>query len=206
MTEDPRERPRLLIVAGPNGAGKTTITDAGLAHKWFQGCEYINPDVIAQQEFGNWNDPESVLKAARLATERREACLRENRSVAFETVFSTREKVEFVNRGIEAGFFVRLFFVGTDGPEINASRVARRMLQGGHEVPLQKILNRWSRSILSCAEVARRVHRLYIYDNSLEDAPARLILRASSGTIVRSYAPGRDWMNPIVAELSTSIG
>jgi len=45
--------PRLLIVAGPNGAGKTTVTDAGLAHRWFEGCEYINPDLIAQRELGD---------------------------------------------------------------------------------------------------------------------------------------------------------
>ncbi|MBK8254482.1 MAG: hypothetical protein IPK82_17670 [Polyangiaceae bacterium] len=63
--------------------------------------------------------------AARLATESREACLREGRSLAFETVFSASDKVEFVRRGIAAGFFLRLFFVGTDGPEINAARVAR---------------------------------------------------------------------------------
>jgi len=44
------ERPRLLVVAGPNGAGKTTITERGLAHEWFDGCEYVNPDLIAQEE------------------------------------------------------------------------------------------------------------------------------------------------------------
>ena len=35
-------RPRLLVVAGPNGAGKTTITERGLAHEWFGGCEYVS--------------------------------------------------------------------------------------------------------------------------------------------------------------------
>jgi predicted ABC-type ATPase len=77
-----------LVIAGPNGAGKTTITERGLAHEWFHGCEYVNPDAIAQDELGDWNDPATVLRAAQLAPERREACLREGRSVAFETVFS----------------------------------------------------------------------------------------------------------------------
>jgi predicted ABC-type ATPase len=78
------------FVAGPNGAGKTTVTERGLLHQWFGGCEYVNPDLIAQQELGDWNDPAAVLQAARIATERREACLREGRSLAFETVFSGR--------------------------------------------------------------------------------------------------------------------
>lgn len=202
MSPPAADRPRLLIVAGPNGAGKTTVTDAGLAHQWFDGCEYVNPDVIAQRELGDWNDPKAVLKAAQMATDRREACLRDGRSLAFETVFSGPDKIDFVCRGIAAGFFVRLFFVGTDSPEINAARVARRMLQGGHEVPIRKILDRWSRSIANCAAVATLVNRLYLYDNSVDDRAAQLVLRATAGTVVRQYGPGRPWMAPIIAELT----
>lgn len=61
-------KPRLIVVAGPNGSGKTTITEQGLAHQWFKGCHYINPDLIANQEFAGWNDVDSVLKAAHKAT------------------------------------------------------------------------------------------------------------------------------------------
>src|SRR4029077_8857189 len=68
------------------------ITERGLAHEWFHDCEYVNPDTIAQDELGDWNDPAIVLRAAQLATERREACLREGRSLAFETVFSAADK------------------------------------------------------------------------------------------------------------------
>lgn len=199
-------RPRLLIVAGPNGAGKTTVTEAGLAHQWFEGCEYINPDNIAQRELGDWNDPKAVLRAAQLAAERREACLREGRSLAFETVFSAPDKVDFVRRGIAAGFFVRLFFVGTDSPEINAARVARRMLQGGHEVPIRKIIDRWSRSIANCVAVATLVDRLYLYDNSVDDVAAQLVLRASAGKVTRQYGPGRAWMVSIADELDQAPG
>lgn len=201
MSAEETTRPRLLIVAGPNGTGKTTVTDAGLAHQWFEGCEYINPDLIAQRELGDWNDPSAVLKAAQLATERRETCLRERRSLAFETVFSAPDKVDFVRRGMAAGFFVRLFFVGTDSPEINAARVARRMLQGGHEVPIRKILDRWARSITNCALVGTLVDRLYVYDNSVDGRAAHLVLRASQGALARQYEPARSWMAPILAGL-----
>jgi len=49
MNDSLTYRPRLLVLAGPNGAGKTMITERGLAHEWFGGCEYVNPDVIAQR-------------------------------------------------------------------------------------------------------------------------------------------------------------
>jgi len=196
------ERPRLLVVAGPNGAGKTTVTEAGLRHRWFAGCTYVNPDLIAQRELGDWNDPTAVLQAARLAGERREACVLERRSLAFETVFSAPDKIDFVRRAIAAGFFVRLFFVGTDGPEINAARVARRMLEGGHEVPIRKIIDRWSKSIANAAAVAAEVDRLYIYDNSVDGRDAQLVLRAASGQIIRQYQPPHAWMAPVLERLS----
>jgi predicted ABC-type ATPase len=59
------EQSRMLLVAGPNGSGKTTVTERGLAHEWFTGCECINPDFIARDEFGDWNSPAAVMQAAK---------------------------------------------------------------------------------------------------------------------------------------------
>lgn len=60
-------RPTLCIVARPNGSGKTTTTMQLLESEWSADSLYINPDNIAQQTFGDWNSPEAVMKAARLA-------------------------------------------------------------------------------------------------------------------------------------------
>ena len=200
----PSEQPRLLLVAGPNGAGKTTVTERGLAHEWFSGCEYINPDFIARDEFGDWNSPEAVLRAANLAQKRREHCLTEHRSLAFESVFSGADKVDFVRRARTAGFFTRVFFVATADPSINASRVARRVMQGGHDVPIQKIISRHFRSIANCALIACEVDRLYLYDNSIDGTQAALVLRASEGKIVKQYCSSPEWMEPIIEALDHS--
>ena len=69
-------------------------------------CEYINPDFIAQNKFGNWNSPEAVIKAANFAKSLRENCLKNLMDMAFETVFSTEEKVDFVMRAKSTGFFI----------------------------------------------------------------------------------------------------
>lgn len=195
-------RPRLLVVAGPNGSGKTTVTEAGLLHEWFEGCEYVNPDIIAQ-EFGDWNDPALVVRAANEAAKRRSACIAERRSLAFESVFSAPDKPEFVISALEAGYFVRLFFVSTSDPAINVERVAQRVLLGGHSVPTDKIIKRWSRSISNCAAVAPFVDRLYLYDNSATDADARLVLRATSGVVEKLYGDESlpAWTAPITAVL-----
>jgi predicted ABC-type ATPase len=194
-------KPRVLLVAGPNGSGKTTITERGLAHEWFDGCEYVNPDLIARDEFGDWNSPKAILQAANLAQTRRENCLESGASLAFESVFSGQDKVDFLERAKQRGFFIRVFFVATDSPTINAARVARRVMQGGHDVPIGKIVSRYFRSIANCASVAPLVDRLYLYDNLVEDAEARLVLRASEGKVIRIYQEPPPWMHPILAEL-----
>jgi predicted ABC-type ATPase len=199
-----KDKPRLIVVAGPNGSGKTTITEKLLRHEWMGGCVYINPDVIAQQEFGGWNSQEAFIKAANRAKEMREECLSNLTSMAFETVFSIPEKVEFVQRAQAAGFFIRLFFVCTNDPSINAQRVALRVMQGGHDVPIPKIISRYYRSIANCVETIARVDRAYFYDNSETDVDPSLVFRVSDGKIARIYREMVPWAKNIADSLPRS--
>lgn len=194
-------KPRLIVVAGPNGAGKTSITEQLLRHEWMGGCEYVNPDYIARDEFGDWNAPDAVLKAANRAGQVRERCLSEGRSLAFETVLSMPDKIAFMQQAKQAGFFVRLFFVGTDDPSINAKRVAMRVMEGGHDVPIGKIIARYTRSLANCSVAARIADRAYIYDNSIESAPARLLFRTSDGKLVKRYGGINPWAGEILREI-----
>jgi len=86
------KKPELVVVAGPNGSGKTSITDQLLIHTWTENCRYINPDVIAQNEFGDWNSPEASLKAARKAEQLRETCLLEKSSSRLKRSFPLQIK------------------------------------------------------------------------------------------------------------------
>lgn len=194
-------KPRLIVVAGPNGTGKTSITEQLLRHEWMGGCEYVNPDYIARDEFGDWNAPGAVMKAAVRAAEIRERCLREGRSLAFETVLSMPDKVDFIQRARQAGFFVRLFFVGTDDPSINAKRVALRVMEGGHDVPIGKIIARYTRSLANCSVAARIADRVYVYDNSVDNAPARLLFRMGEGKLIKDYGHINPWALEILREI-----
>lgn len=195
-------RPRLIVVAGPNGAGKTSITEQLLRHEWMGGCEYVNPDFIARDEFGDWNAPEAVQRAALRAAEIREDCVREGRSLAFETVLSMPDKLDFIARAKAAGFFVRLFFVGTDDPSINAKRIALRVMEGGHEVPIGKIISRYARSLANCLAAIRLADRTYLYDNSVENASARLLFRTVDGRLYKHYGAINPWALEILNKIA----
>jgi len=181
------DKPRLIIVAGPNGSGKTTITREGLGHQWFKGCLYLNPDDIAQQEFSGWNDSQSSLKAAKKATKIRYEAIESHRSLALETVFSSPEKLEFIKYAKQQGYFIRLFFICTESPLINASRVAQRVIEGGHEVPISKIISRYYKSLINAYRSLECVDRLYLYDNTQDDTNPKLVSRFSEGELAKSY-------------------
>lgn len=192
-------RPTLCIVAGPNGSGKTTTTIQLLESEWSEDSLYINPDNIAQETFGDWNSPEAVLKAAHLATEKRYECLEQKKDFVFETVFSSDEKLEFVRKAKAAGFFIRLFFVCTKDPEINVLRITKRFLEGGHEVPISKIISRYYKSIANAAQAIELVDRAYIYDNSVEDELPQLIYRTVDGKVFKQYTDNvPEWAESLV--------
>ncbi len=105
--------------------------------------QYRNPDEIARDRFREWNSPEAVLSADRWTEARRESLLRARAGIAFKTVFSASDKLNFLHRACAAGYFTRIFFVGTADPRINAARVADRVIRGGHTVPIEKIVSRY---------------------------------------------------------------
>lgn len=193
--------PVLLVVAGPNGSGKTTVTVRLRAEHWSEGVEYINPDDIARDRFGNWNSPNAVLDAARWATARREELLAAHSGIAFETVFSAPDKLEFLARARDAGFFVRLFFIGTCDPRINAARVADRVIRGGHSVPIEKIVTRFERSLANLPLAIELAHRAYIFDNSEDGVDARLCARTENARLRKVYGNLPDWVATVALPL-----
>lgn len=194
-------RPALLVVAGPNGAGKTTVTVQLRQDQWTHGVEYLNPDDVARDRFGDWNSPEATLQAARWTTARREELLAASRGIAFETVFSTSDKLDFLARAKSKGYFVRMFFIGTSDPRINAARVADRVMQGGHSVPIDKIISRYVRSMANLTPALAVADRAYVYDNSIDGVEARLCARTIDGELRKIYGPLPDWVGDALVGL-----
>jgi len=195
-------KPVLLVIAGPNGAGKTTVTARLREERWSQGVEYLNPDEVARDRFGDWNSPHAVLEAARWTEARREELLAAGLGVAFETVLSTPGKLDFVARAKSRGYFVRVFFIGTSDPRINAARVAGRVMEGGHSVPIEKIISRYARSLANLPAVVRLSDRVYVYDNSVDGSEARLCVRTQDGLLRKVYGALPEWVSDATASLA----
>lgn len=87
-------------------------------------------------------------------------------SFTFETVMSSPDKVAFLHKAQQFGYRTYLYYVATEDPDINISRVRYRVKMGGHPVPEDKILSRYFRSLDLLREAIRYSNRAYIFDNS----------------------------------------
>ena len=72
-------------------------------------------------------------------------------------------------------------------PEINVRRITQRYLNGGHEVPISKIISRYYKSLLNIGKAISLVDRVYICDNSIENQIPRLLFRTVNGTLFKQY-------------------
>jgi predicted ABC-type ATPase len=96
----------------------------------------------------------------------RHKLLEQRISFTFETVMSHPSKVEFLEQAQQEGYRTYLYFIATDDPAINISRVRNRVTQGGHDVPENKIVSRYERSLDLLMGAIRHTNRAYIFDNS----------------------------------------
>lgn len=87
-------------------------------------------------------------------------------SFTFETVMSSEDKVVFLKKAQDAGYRTYLYFVATQDPAINISRVQNRVKLGGHSVPEDKIISRYYRSMKLLSKAIKYTDRAYIFDNS----------------------------------------
>jgi predicted ABC-type ATPase len=167
--------PIFLMFAGPNGSGKSTITQAFRDRGLFP-ANYVNADEIAKTLLGS--SEEIGYQAAQMAEVQRQELMRRRQSLAFETVMSHPSKLALLEQAQLLGYQVILVFVGTNNPQINVERVALRVQQGGHDVPTDKVIARYHRTLQLLPRALELANTAYIFDNT---QTAELILQVVDG-------------------------
>ena len=134
-------KPILYIIAGCNGAGKTTASYSVLPD--LLNCrEFVNADEIAKG-LSPFN-PESVaIEAGKLMLQRINLLLCQRKTFAIETTLATRSYASLIKRAHEKGYQVVLLFFWLSSPEMAIERVAKRVSEGGHNIPTETIIRRY---------------------------------------------------------------
>ena len=117
--------------------------------------------------------------AADLSEFIRQRLLANGVSFTYETVMSHEGKIKFMKQAHENGYRVYLYFIATEDPQINISRVNIRVHQNGHQVAPELIESRYYKSLQNLKEAVKNTQRAYIWDNS--GAAALLIAEITNG-------------------------
>jgi predicted ABC-type ATPase len=184
-------RPVIVALAGPNGAGKTTFYHA---HLQPAALRFINADVLARE----LNlDP---YAAARVADALRRQLVAQRESFVFETVFSdpVGDKLTFLKEAAKKDYPIILCFIGISGPEVSEERVAMRVSQGGHDVPSEKLLTRFPRTLANLKAAIRDLPHVWIFDNDDLRTPFRQVAVFENGRLVTLHKPAPKWLTPLL--------
>jgi len=159
---------RLDLIAGPNGAGKTTLYERVIA-PGRPGLPFVNADRIAAERFPG-EELERAYAAAEIAARTRQALIEARLDFCTETVFSHPSKVDLVAAAAAAGYDVVLHVVmiplALSGP-----RVRGRVAAGGHDVPADRLTDRYERLWPLVVTAVPSCHRSVFWDNAPDDGP-----------------------------------
>jgi predicted ABC-type ATPase len=163
MQIDPAKN--VVVVGGPNGAGKTSWATTRLPTT-LNIREFVNADEIARGLSPLAPDSTGVV-AGRVMLNRLDALARAGDSFAFETTCASHRHLRFLKNCRTLGYQITLVFLWLPSAEVALSRVARRVAQGGHRIPGEVVVRRYTGGL-------RLMRQLYlpladfafIYDNS----------------------------------------
>ena len=187
----PELPPHFLIIAGPNGSGKTTAYKKVDLKVFGQSVWIINPDALAARirkiEKKGLDDAnrESVIRIGRWL----DSSIDAHQSVGVETVLSTDKYRERVLRAKALGFTVTLVYVILDSPNLNIERVRQRVARGGHDVPREKIVARYTRSLNQMPWFLNQANNAVLYDNSGEQLKLIGIKQADTLSLDKNAIP-----------------
>jgi predicted ABC-type ATPase len=185
------QRPIIVALAGPNGAGKSTFFES---HLKSSGLRFLNADLLAK-EF-----EVDAYEASRIAAAIRAALVKQRESFIFETVFSdpVGDKLSFLRDTAQLGYSVVVCFVGIADAYTSQQRVAIRVTQGGHDVPAEKLVARFPRTIANLAAAIRELPCVLIFDNDDLRRPFRHVAVFVNGRQLQLNKPIPSWLQQLL--------
>ncbi len=154
--------PQMYILAGPNGAGKTTYAFAHIAQV-AGSTEFVNLDEIARGV--SPLDPEKAKqRAARVALGMTHDLISQRKTFTIETTLAGKTHLRTLASARAAGFKIVLLYFAPKNVEICLTRIARRVSEGGHDVPEADVRRRFQRSSINLAAYAASADIWRVFD------------------------------------------
>ncbi len=137
----------VYIIAGPNGSGKTTFAKEFLP-KYAECTNFINADLIAQG-VSPFSPERAALRAGKIVLQQIKEYAGNSADFGFETTLSGKTYLNVIKELKSKGYKVHLFFLWIPDYSLAIERIKGRVAEGGHFVPDEDVIRRFSRSNLN---------------------------------------------------------
>ncbi|MEL6409654.1 MAG: AAA family ATPase [Pseudomonadota bacterium] len=199
---DNDNRPTFTVIAGPNGAGKSTFYDLA-KEAGFESGPFINPDVIARELAASKSSPQNLdFAAGREAIRQTRDKLDRGESFTRETTLTSKEILRTMRDAKDAGFNVRMIYVGVNSLAETKDRVEGRAARGGHDIPEEAQDRRYDRSMENAPIAAKIADEAHYYHNGQNGH--QLVAEVRQGEITYEREAQPQWTDKALAGLERS--
>lgn len=159
------QKPVLILLAGAAGAGKTTFYESQL--------RTVFP-ILLKASASPIEQAETDRERSRLMKERQSFVYQEG-TIDFGAIREAQE----------AGFDVKVFYVGTEDPNLNMGRVLLRVRNGGPFAALARIPDDYAHGLKQLSDAKKVADDLVLFDNTAHGRDVRLVAHFQGGKLVK---------------------
>jgi predicted ABC-type ATPase len=202
-------KPVLFIVAGPNGAGKSLFSKELTATDFevFDGDKHMTALMRKYPETGS----EALLSYINenIFVQEKQKALTSRSNYAFETNFSSSDPMATAREFKNAGYEIRLLFMGLTSLEDSIKRVKYRVSKGGHRVSEDSIRYNYEFGYKNLYKYVTQFDSVTLFDNDISSHKKLLIpqviLHIENGKIFLRTKEYPAWVKPVVEQFQDYI-
>jgi predicted ABC-type ATPase len=159
------QKPVLIILAGTAGAGKTTLYESKL--------KTVFPSLLKASA--------SPMEQAETDRERTRL-LKEGHSFVYQDATIDSRAIR---QARDAGYDVKVFYVGTEDPNLNMGRVLLRVNNGGPFAALARIPDDYAQGLKQLWDAKKLADDLMLFDNTTNGRGHRLVAHFRGGELMK---------------------
>lgn len=193
----------ITVIAGVNGAGKSSIVGNRIRKS---DGDYFNPDEIAKsliKDTPTLSQTEANSQAWKMGYDKLVDAITYDKEYIFETTLGGNSIAQRLLEAASKGIKVNILYVGLSSPELHLERIAHRVSKGGHNIPEQKVRERYIGSIHNMMTLLPVCYRIDVFDNSadiVDDKPGfknLFSVRNKTINIIENNMP--EWAKPLAS-------
>lgn len=177
------------IIGGVNGCGKSSLTGSLKAERTDLGI-IVDPDKLTAELGGD------EYEGGKLAVDKLEKALADGVSFTQETTLSGGYTRKLARRAKEAGYYIRLYYIGLDTVQESLQRIQNRVRKGGHDIPQKDVESRFARRFADVAKVLPYCDEARFFDN---DNGFVLVAEYRNGEILPIGSRRSEWLVQLMA-------